>query len=68
MVEEKQEGGYAPPGKIGLRPILRKKPTHLVLYAGTNDNRNLSPEEILDQFDKVNDVVTRDSPETKLIL
>ena len=51
-----------------LRPILRKKPTHLVLHAGTNDIRNLSPEEILDQFDKVNDVVTRDSPETKLIL
>ena len=47
-----------------LRPILRKKPTHLVLHAGTNDIRNLSPEEILDQFDKVNDVVTRDSPET----
>ena len=51
-----------------LRPILHKKPTHLVLHAGTNDIRNLSPEEILDQFDKVNDVVTRDSPETKLIL
>ena len=40
----------------------------MVLHAGTNDIRNLSPEEILDQFDKVNDVVTRDSPQTKLIL
>ena len=29
-----------------LRPILRKKPTHLVLHAETNDIRNLSPEEI----------------------
>ena len=40
----------------------------MVLHAGTNDIRNLSSEEILDQFDKVIDVVTRDSPETKLIL
>ena len=49
------------PGASISDMILRKKPTHLVLHAGTNDIRNLSPEEILDQFDKVNDVVTRES-------
>ena len=31
-----------------LRPISRKKPMHLVLHAGTNDIRNLLPEEIPD--------------------
>ena len=51
-----------------LRPILHKNPSHLVLHAGTNNIRNLSSEEILEQFDKMNGVVSRDSPKTKLIL
>ena len=51
-----------------LKPILRKKPKFLILHVGTNDIKNSSRAKIMEHFEEITELVSRNSPSTKLIL
>ena len=51
-----------------LKPILRKKPKFLIIHVGTNDIKNSSRAKIMEHFEEITELVSRNSPSTKLIL
>ena len=51
-----------------LIPLIRKKPSHLIIHAGTNDAKNFTSREILDQLLNLKKFVSEQVPDCKVII
>ena len=51
-----------------LMPIIRKKPSHLIIHAGTNDAKRFTSREILDQLLNLKKIVSEQVPDCKVII
>ena len=51
-----------------LIPLIRKKPSHLIIHAGTNDAKKFTSREILDQSLNFKKFVSDQAPDCKLII
>ena len=51
-----------------LIPIIRKKPSHLIIHAGTNDAKRLTSKEISDQLLNLKKFVSEQVPDCKVII
>ena len=49
-----------------LMPIIRKKPSHLVIHAGANDTKKFTSREILDQFLDLKKIVREQVPDCRV--
>ena len=49
-------------------PIIRKKPSHLIIHIGTNDAKRFSSREILDQLLNLKKNVSEQVPHCKVII
>ena len=51
-----------------LMPIIRKKPSHLIIHAGTSDAKRFTSREILDQLLNLKKIVSEQVPDCKVII
>ena len=51
-----------------LMPLIRKKPSHLIIHAGTNDAKRFTSREILDQLLNLKKFVNEQDPDCKVII
>ena len=51
-----------------LIPIIRKKPSHLIIHAATNDAKRFTSREILDQLQTLKKFVSEQVPDCKVII
>ena len=51
-----------------LIPLIRKKPSHLIIHAGTNDAKKFNSREILDQLLILKKFVSEQVPDSKVII
>ena len=51
-----------------LMSIIRKKPSHLVIHAGTSDAKRFTSREILDQLLNLKKIVSEQVPDCKVII
>ena len=51
-----------------LIPLIRKKPSHLIIHAGTNDAKKFTSREILDQLLNFKKFVSEQVPDCKVII
>ena len=49
-------------------PIIRKKPSHLIIHAGTNDAKRFTSREILDQLRTLKKFISEQVPDYKVII
>lgn len=49
-------------------PLLKKKPDKIVIHIGTNDAPHLTPEEMLEDLNKLKDMVLKYCPESKIVI
>ena len=49
-------------------PIIRKKPSHLIIHAGTNDTKRFTSKEILNQLLSLKKFVGEQVPDCKVII
>ena len=49
-------------------PLIRKKPSHLIIHAGTNDAKKFTSREILDQLLNLKKFVSEQVPDCKVII
>ena len=50
-----------------VKPLSSRKPSQVILHAGTNDLRSKKTEEIIDNLFRVKDVIHMNHPENKVI-
>ena len=51
-----------------LRPMIRKKPSHLIIHAGANDAKKFTSREISDQFLDLKKFVREQVPDCRVII
>ena len=61
-------GAYVEDMRHNLIPLIRKKPSHLIIHAGTNDAKKFTAREILDQFLTFKKFVSEQIPDCKVII
>ena len=54
--------------RYNLIPLIRKKPSHLIIHAGTNDAKKFTSREILDQLLNLKKFVSEQVPDFKVII
>ena len=51
-----------------LKPVIRKEPERIVLHIGTNDLRNLSPEQVAKGITNLCSQINEESPNTNIVI
>ena len=51
-----------------LMPLIRKKPSYLIIHAGTTDAKRFTSREILDQLLNLKKIVNEQVPDCKVII
>ena len=51
-----------------LMPIIRKKPSHVIIHAGKNDAKRFTSREILNQLLNLKKIVNEQVPDCKVII